>query len=214
MEKRRKGYIEELIEQGEHEHQDFKYQISDARKIARSISAFANNSGGHLLVGVKDNGKIAGVSSDEEIYMIEQAAQMYCQPEQQLEFEVFRVAGKNVLKVNIEEAAHKPVKAQDDNGKWRAYYRVKDENILATSTHVKVMKLTTTAQAGDNVITFSQSEELLLNYLQDHGGITLGGFERLAHISFATAQNIVIKLCEMKIITLTYHNNRCLITMP
>ena len=33
-----------LILEGEHEHQDFKYQISDARKIARSISAFANNS--------------------------------------------------------------------------------------------------------------------------------------------------------------------------
>ena len=36
-------YIQDLIEEGEHEHQDFKFQISDARKIARSISAFANN---------------------------------------------------------------------------------------------------------------------------------------------------------------------------
>ncbi|MDY5609301.1 MAG: putative DNA binding domain-containing protein, partial [Sodaliphilus sp.] len=50
-----KDYILQLIDEGEHEHQDFKYQISDAKKIARSISAFANNSGGRLLVGVKDN---------------------------------------------------------------------------------------------------------------------------------------------------------------
>ena len=64
---KQKDYILSLIEEGEHEHQDFKYQISDARKIARSISAFAKNDGGHLLVGVKDNGHIAGVSSDEEI---------------------------------------------------------------------------------------------------------------------------------------------------
>lgn len=78
-------YIQDLIEEGEHEHQDFKFQISDARKIARSISAFANNSGGHLLVGVKDNGKIAGVRSDEEIYMIEQAAEMYCRPAQRVD---------------------------------------------------------------------------------------------------------------------------------
>ena len=42
-------YIEELISQGEHEQQDFKFLISDARKIARSISAFANNGGGRLL---------------------------------------------------------------------------------------------------------------------------------------------------------------------
>ena len=70
METKRKGYIESLIEQGEHEHQDFKYQITDARKIARSISAFANHGGGRLLVGVKDNGSIVGVSSDEEIYKV------------------------------------------------------------------------------------------------------------------------------------------------
>ncbi len=75
-----KHYIQNLIEEGEHEHQDFKFQISDARKIARSISAFANNDGGHLLIGVKDNGKIAGVRSEEEMFMIEQAAEMYCRP--------------------------------------------------------------------------------------------------------------------------------------
>ena len=73
-------YIHQLVAEGEHEHQDFKFEISDARKIARSISAFANTGGGRLLVGVKDNGKIAGIRSEEEIYMIEAAANMYCQP--------------------------------------------------------------------------------------------------------------------------------------
>ena len=56
-------YIHRLISEGEHVHQDFKFEISDARKIAKSISAFANTEGGRLLVGVKDNGKIAGVRS-------------------------------------------------------------------------------------------------------------------------------------------------------
>ena len=57
-------YIQRLISEGEHVHQDFKFEISDARKIAKSISAFANTEGGRLLVGVKDNGKIAGVRSE------------------------------------------------------------------------------------------------------------------------------------------------------
>ena len=70
-------YIRELISQGEHEEQDFKFAISDARKIARSVSAFANNRGGRLLVGVKDNGTIAGVRSEEDIFVVEQAARMY-----------------------------------------------------------------------------------------------------------------------------------------
>ena len=58
-------YIRQLVSEGEHCHQDFKFEISDARKIARSLSAFANTEGGRLLIGVKDNGKIAGVRSDE-----------------------------------------------------------------------------------------------------------------------------------------------------
>ena len=62
-------YIRFLIAQGEHVHQDFKFEISDARKIAKTLSAFANTEGGRLLIGVKDNGKIAGVRSDEEQYI-------------------------------------------------------------------------------------------------------------------------------------------------
>jgi predicted HTH transcriptional regulator len=76
----KKSHIRRLIEQGEHQCLDFKFEISDARKIARSISAFANSNGGVLLIGVKDNGKIAGAQSEEEIYMAEAAAQMYCKP--------------------------------------------------------------------------------------------------------------------------------------
>ncbi|MBQ9584540.1 MAG: ATP-binding protein [Muribaculaceae bacterium] len=212
METKRKGYIESLIEQGEHEHQDFKYQITDARKIARSISAFANNGGGRLLVGVKDNGNIAGVSSDEEIYMIEQAAQMYCQPEQQVHFKIYRVAGKNVLKVDIDEANDKPVKAPDDKGQWRTYYRVADENVLASGTHVKVMQLDSSPTPQDVVINLTEKEQLLLDYLQSHGGITLSGFERLAHISFHAAQHTIVKLCEMGIVEIQYHNGKSLIT--
>ena len=80
-----KDYIHRLIAEGEHIHQDFKFAISDARKIARSLSAFANTEGGRLLVGVKDNGSIAGVRSEEEIYMIDAAATMYCRPALQTE---------------------------------------------------------------------------------------------------------------------------------
>ena len=58
---RGKYYLDRIIAEGEHERQDFKYSISDARKIARTLSAFANHSGGRLLVGVRDNGSIAGV---------------------------------------------------------------------------------------------------------------------------------------------------------
>lgn len=205
-------YILSLIAEGEHEHQDFKYQISDARKIARSISAFANNSGGHLLIGVKDNGNIAGVKSDEEIYMIEQAASMYCKPEQKVDFTIYHIEGKNVLKVDIHEAAYKPVKAQDDNGRWMTYYRVKDENILASPTHVKILMGLDNDSAG-TAVTFTEREKTLLNYLQEHGGITIDGVARLVHSSRSITDNMIVNLCDMGIIDISYHDGNCLLVL-
>ena len=75
------NYIKKLISEGEHQTLDFKFEISDAKKIARSLVAFANTNGGRLLIGVKDNGNITGVRSDEEAYMVETAAHLYCKPE-------------------------------------------------------------------------------------------------------------------------------------
>lgn len=210
MEQKRKGYIESLIEEGEHEHQDFKYQISDAKKIARSIAAFANHSGGHLLVGVKDNGHIAGVSSDEEIYMVEQAAQMYCNPPQEVDFKVFRVRGKNVVKATVGEADMKPVKALDENGVWKVYYRVDDENVLASSLHVKILKKKTD-DAENALIQFTESEQSLLQYLETHGGITVTGYMKLARLTRTHAEASLVRLSDMGLIDLRYHNGECLI---
>ncbi|MBR6283337.1 MAG: ATP-binding protein [Muribaculaceae bacterium] len=205
-----KDYILSLIAEGEHEHQDFKFQITDARKIARSISAFANHSGGHLLIGVKDNGHVAGVRSDEEMYMVEQAAQLYCQPAQPVQFTLYRVEGKSVLKADIAEADVKPVKAPDDNGQWKAYYRVADENMLASSVHVKM--LSRDSQADEPaVLQYTERERQLLDYLYAHGGITLTGLTRLVHCSRPAAERMAVNLHDMGVLDIRYHNGTCLL---
>lgn len=205
-----KDFILSLIAEGEHEQQDFKYQITDARKIARSISAFANHSGGRLLIGVKDNGTIAGVRSDEEMYMIEQAAQMYCQPEQPVQFTLYHVEGKAVLKADIAEATVKPVKAPDEHGQWKAYYRVADENILASAVHVKMLNHDTKADQPA-VLQYTEREQQLLDYLNHHGGITLSGLTRLVHCSRPAAERMAVNLHDMGVLDIRYHNGTCLL---
>ena len=71
------GHIQNLIAEGEHQMLDFKFEVSDSKKIARSLVAFANTDGGRLLIGVKDNGSISGIRSEEEKHMIQTAAQMF-----------------------------------------------------------------------------------------------------------------------------------------
>ena len=128
--------IEALIEQGEHQQLDFKFEVSDSKKIARTLSAFANTDGGRLLIGVKDNGNISGVRSEEEYYMIEAASKMYTRPEVPFEATRWEVNGKTVLEVYIAPSSDKPHTAPDKDDKFKAYIRVADENILANEVLV------------------------------------------------------------------------------
>jgi len=177
-------YIRQLVTEGEHCHQDFKFEISDARKIARSISAFANTEGGRLLVGVKDNGKIAGIRSEEEIYMIEAAASMYCQPKVQIETHTYIAEGRTVLKIDIGEASTKPVYALDEENKPKAYIRIDDENILATPVHLKVWQHTKKPEG--TLLAFTEKEQRLLDMLAGKKRLTLNQCCRLCKTSRPT----------------------------
>lgn len=171
------NYIQKLISESEHVCQDFKFAISDARKIAKSLSAFANTQGGRLLVGVKDNGKIAGVRSEEEIYMIDAAAQMYCQPPVKLENYIYKVEGKDVLEVRVAESDRKPICALDETGKAWAYVRIKDENILASPVHLKIWQHNRNDEKV--IVTYSPREQELLTLLNQQGALTLNQCRKL-----------------------------------
>lgn len=182
-------YIHQLVAEGEHDHQDFKFEISDARKIARSISAFANTGGGRLLVGVKDNGKIAGVRSEEEIYMIEAAASMYCQPQVEIATHTHIVEGRTVLKIDIEEAGTKPVFALDEENKPKAYIRIADENILASPVHLKVWQHAKKERGA--LLTFTEKEQNLLDILKEHELLTLNQCCKRSRTSRQTTCNLL-----------------------
>ncbi len=196
--------IHDLIEQGEHEHQDFKYSISDARKIARSISAFANNDGGRLLIGVKDNGNIAGVRNEEDIYVVEQAAQMYCSPAQDVTFDAFKVdGGLIVIRATIARATQRPVQVLEADGRRRAYYRVADENIAAHPLMVRAWQMKNSAH--NSVFTLSDAETALLSALDAAAEpISTDKLPLLLHTSQRAADDIVVHLAAMDIITFTY----------
>ncbi len=138
---RGKYFLEKAIAEGEHERQDFKYAVNDARKIARSLSAFANHSGGRLLIGVKDNGVVAGVRNEEDIYVVEAAAELYCDPSPRVDFSACRDgAGAVVIVAEVEPARERPVRVKEGEGRLKAYYRVADQNIVASGLMVKAWR--------------------------------------------------------------------------
>ena len=181
-------YIQKLIAQGEHQQLDFKFEISSARKIARTFSAFANTDGGTLLIGVKDNGAIAGVRSEEEKFMADSAASLFCNPPVQFTSKEWVINDKVILEITIPKGEAGPYFAKNDEDLWRIYIRVKDQNILANKILANALK----RKSGGvgTYITYTDKEKILLEYLETHDHITFSGFRKLAKLSPHRAQTI------------------------
>ena len=199
-------YIQQLVAEGEHCHQDFKFEISDARKIARSLSAFANTEGGRLLVGVKDNGKIAGIRSEDEIYMIEAAANMYCQPQVEYETQTYVAEGRTILMVRIEEASTKPIYALDEANKPKAYIRMDDENILATPVHLKMWQHYKTKEGS--LVVFTEKEQQLLNILKEKEILTLNQCCKYCKLSRNTITNLLANFIRFDLVSPIFQGHK------
>lgn len=156
--------IQKKIREGEHQQQDFKFRIDDSKKIAISLVAFANTDGGRLLVGVKDNGKIAGCHLDEEWHMVQGAAELYCDPPVELEPLRWDVDGKEVLEVWVRPSGRKPHKAQDDQGRWWAYFRSNDQNLRAHIVQLALWK--EHIEPRGSLIKLTEEEESVLKCLR------------------------------------------------
>lgn len=190
--------LHKLIEEGEHQQQDFKFCINNSKKIAKSLVAFANTNGGRLLIGVKDNGKIAGIKSDEEFYMIESAAKIHSKPTIDFLTKQWNIDGKTVLEIQIDPSENKPHFAKDESGKWLAYIRCQDENVLAHKIQIEVWKKQNSKQGI--YFSYSDHEKFLIKFLRKNQSITYSKFIRLAHISRKKAEEILSNFAALDVI--------------
>ena len=194
-------YLRDLISQGEHQKLDFKFCISDSRKIAKTLSAFANTDGGILLIGIRDNGSIAGVRSEEEYYMIEAAANYFCRPEVPVLVNQHNDEGKTILEVVIKRGDKRPYKAKGDDGIWRAYFRKDDQNILANRI---VLSIWEKKEHKKGVyLKFGLAETTLMNYLKNNESITISKFKKIAGIPSRKAEKIIVNLLLCEVLTLS-----------
>jgi len=183
-------YLKKLIAQGEHQHLDFKFAITDSRKIARSLVAFANSEGGTLLVGVKDNGRIAGIRSEEEIYMVDAAATMYCNPEIKYKLRLWEPEeGKQVLEIIVKADNNNLWKAKTDNDQWKAWLRVNDQNIVAGKVWELVWKKR--QLKSTKTIVFNSEEQLVFSHLTPGKHYTTEEIRYLTELNLSVVEAMV-----------------------
>lgn len=191
-------FLKQLIADGENLHLDFKYCVSDSRKIARTLSAFANSDGGRILIGVRDNGSIAGIKSDEEIYMVDTAAHLFCRPEITYKIVQHTTGGKTILEVDVLKGTKRPYQVKNENGRWLSYFRNNDQNLLANRVLLQVWRK---EEKGRGVLVkFGKAENSLMDYLKENGSVTLSKFRKIARISSYKAEAILANLIIFRVL--------------
>jgi len=108
------------------------------------------------------------------------------------------VKGKKVLEVDILSSDKKPHKAPDKDGRYKAFFRLRDENLLASGVQMKVWAK---YYSLENIsISIDGDYSWLLDYLREYSTITVNEFRNFAGISKHTAENILSDLVIMDVI--------------
>ena len=200
-------YLQTLISQGEHQQQDFKYRVSDALKLAKSVSAFANTDGGRLLIGVRDDGNMSGVRSEEEIYMMHQAAYRYCRPEASIKFDTYHVDGRTIVIATVPPSDRRPICAINEEGAARAYIRIADENIVASPVHLAIWRESQNPQGV--MMTYTDSVRTILDVLQEQR-LSINLIIRRSHIPRNNVITLLAHLIRFRVVKWEYSNQQFL----
>ncbi len=192
-----RNQLDELIEQGESTRLEFKRTISSAHRIARTLAAFANTSGGTLLIGVADDGKILGVPSElREVRKVEDATDKLVDPVLSVSYETLSPDGRKVLIINVPESEEKPHYVIDESGKRTIYVRAKDKSV---PTNKLIIAKDTTA---DGELIKSPMARTLIQYLRKNEHITADRFAKLVNVSAYRAGKLLRQMAEQGLLLL------------
>ncbi len=188
---------QKLIAQGEGQQIEFKLKAKHPDRIVREIVAFSNSKGGHLFIGVDDDGSIIGLKDAEEAhYVMEKAVKELCRPQIEYEYQIIPIIdGKSaIVHYQFESGKKKPYFAflKPFHKRGRSFVRLEDRSIQASRELRQILKFS----LQDNMTPFEygENEKMLLNYLGNHEEITVNTFSAVGNIDKQLASQTLIKL--------------------
>lgn len=194
--------LRRLVSRGEGLHLEFKRKSSFPDKIARELIAFANTDGGTLLVGVDDDGTVAGVKfPEEELLVIKKELETHCRPPLPVQAHMVRVDEKRyVLRIDVEKSSRRPHRYVEGE-KSTSFVREKDQTIRASREMVEVIRRLKTLKGMK--FPYGEAEQKLIRFLADHPAITLPEFARLAGLGRFPASRKLVRLVLANVLRIT-----------
>ncbi|EAZ81547.1 AlbA family DNA-binding domain-containing protein [Algoriphagus machipongonensis] len=185
--------VKSLASKGEGLKIEFKKKAAHPEKIVRELIAFANTSGGVLMIGVDDDGTVSGQRFiEEEVYVMEKAIRELIFPE--LSYELFTFSlnpKKGVAVFKVEFSPDRPHYLKE-NKKKQSYIRVADRSVQASMEVWEILRRGKSPK--DMVFTYGRKEEVLLKALEENQKITLKEYSKLAKIPKFLASRTLVRL--------------------
>jgi hypothetical protein len=184
--------IRKWVSRGEDDRLEFKQKANHPEKIVREMVAFANTSGGHLLVGVSDDKKIIGLKYVEDaLYQIERAAQRYCHPPLGFSAEVVTTPdNRKLLVYTIPKSDRRPHFVEVSPADRKAYFRVGESSIQASPELCTILRRTT--EAENIAFSYGDVEHKLMQLIESDRMVTVQSFARKTGISKRDASEVLI----------------------
>ena len=94
--------VKKLVALGENETVEFKESFSEG--VIISLASFANTNGGKILIGIKDNGEIKGITNnapETDAFLNKMTDKLGINPS----VEIFETEGKKILEINIAKSS-------------------------------------------------------------------------------------------------------------
>jgi len=183
---------------------EFKRKATFPEKIIREMIAFANTKGGILLIGIGDDGSLAGLKYPEEELHVMTEALKKVRPSLQYNITLVPIAqSRTVIQYEIPESKRKPHYLLDERKIKESFVRVDDKSIKASRELREIVKRG--QRMKDIRFHFGEHEKFLMQYLDEKKAITLKEFIALSGLKRLYASRKLILLVLANVLKIIPH---------
>ena len=193
-------WLNQLVREGEGLHLEFKLKATYPDKLVHEIIAFANTKGGTLLIGVDDDGRMAGVKyPEEESLSVVRSLIKHCRPRIRVNYYYVRLTSKKWIVVfEVSESKRKPIKFLEGRNKLIHYIRFEDKSVQATPEAAAILKLR--SSKTDVSFLYGDMENKILKAIEVKSPSTLAELCRATGISEKQLSPRLVKLAATHVV--------------
>ena len=128
--------FQNILKQPEGRKLEFKETLPSSADLAKTIVAFANDAGGEMFIGIKDNPRqVKGINEEELISIEEKISNLIHDTSEPIilpEISFLTYENKHIIKVQIFKGSNPPYHLKSKNISESTYIRVGSSNRQAT----------------------------------------------------------------------------------